>query len=251
MIVRGGGKGRGKNGTDRERKREERHFSLAFPVNDSPAIAGIPSTATITSRKRSLSRMVTLVEIEIWTSYFFLPFFLHSVPPLSLPCPSLRPMITRRIFVEFTLKNCAMLDRFNWSANRILEYRVIFTKYDIVKFYCYWHYFNYDYMYIYINKFMRVLIFHRNSELKKKKIKNSSSARWKRWRNFSSIIRMENLLLYRAIKKRYLIEQRERERKRRGEKMILLAFLHPLFFFDLSRSFFSFEFSASQKNGRS
>lgn len=112
MIVRGGGKGRGKNGTDRERKREERHFSLAFPVNDSPAIAGIPSTATITSRKRSLSRMVTLVEIEIWTSYFFLPFFLHSVPPLSLPCPSLRPMITRRIFVEFTLKNCAMHDRY-------------------------------------------------------------------------------------------------------------------------------------------
>lgn len=59
-----GGEARTEEG-DRERKREERHFSLAFPVNDSPAIAGIPSTATITSRKRSLSRMVTLVEIEI------------------------------------------------------------------------------------------------------------------------------------------------------------------------------------------
>lgn len=59
-----GGEARTEKG-DRERKREERHFSLAFPVNDSPAIAGIPSTATITSRKRSLSRMVTLVEIEI------------------------------------------------------------------------------------------------------------------------------------------------------------------------------------------
>lgn len=66
---RGGEGGResdgGMGGTEDRRKREERHFSLAFPVNDSPAIAGIPSTATITSRKRSLSRMVTLVEIEI------------------------------------------------------------------------------------------------------------------------------------------------------------------------------------------
>lgn len=66
---RGGGGEResdgGMGGTEDRRKREERHFSLAFPVNDSPAIAGIPSTATITSRKRSLSRMVTLVEIEI------------------------------------------------------------------------------------------------------------------------------------------------------------------------------------------
>lgn len=62
------------------------------------------------------------------SSFFF--FF-----PLSLPCPSPsndNEANFRGIYIK-ELRNARSLYRFNWSASRILEYRIIFTKCDIVK----------------------------------------------------------------------------------------------------------------------
>lgn len=98
-----------------------------------------------------------------------------------------------------------------------------------------------------------ILIFHRNSRFKKwrkKKIKNfNSSAGWKRWRNFSSIIRMENLFLSRAIKKD-IWSKKEREREWKEAKIegrwSSLCSCIPCFSSTCLVAFF-FSSSASQK----